>query len=642
MKATAWARRLAGATLSMLVLAALPSSTAVAQSEEFRVDEVDDSDYPIVEVTVAVPAELAETRLSKEAFGIVEDGRQVQPYLGSSEEAEPSAPNVVLAIDTSGSMEGEIEEVRRAATDFVRSLPSDSEIAIVTFGDRPKVLVEQTSLRSSVLGRIATIDVRYNAGTALYDGVVKAASLLNVGDGETGTVVVLSDGVDSDGGASEDDALAAIERSRIDVWAIQLGNQVDRESLLALAGDGTKVLTAADSGDLGAIYSGLASTLSTQYVLRYNSEASGETDLSVSLDVGTIRSERQLAPTIDGTPSNEVTQEGISAVSSDSFVVRVPLIGTTGAFVAALTALAVGAFVLLLLLLSPRPVDARTRLIIGGLQTGEHAGARLTSLAQWTTDVADRRLRRGEIGQRMDHALESAGLDVRPGELVVTIASAMVVLFAIGFVAGSALLGVTLAVLVPVAVRLWLGMRRDKRQAAFSEQLTDVLQLIGSSLRAGYGLTQGIDAVSRDAEEPSASEFRRIVVEHRLGRDLNEAMDNCARRMDNADFAWVVQAIGIHRDVGGDLAKVLDNIISTIRDRADIHRQVRALSAEGRLSARMLLALPILVLGFLLTTNSEYLTPMLRNPLGWLLFGVAALLMGVGTLVIRRIATIRY
>ena len=100
--------------------------------------------------------------------------------------------------------------------------------------------------------------------------------------------------------------------------------------------------------------------------------------------------------------------------------------------------------------------------------------------------------------------------------------------------------------------------------------------------------------------------------------------------------------VGIHRDVGGGLAKVLDNIISTIRDRADIHRQVRSLSAEGRLSARMLLALPILVLGFLLTTNSEYLTPMLRNPLGWLLFGVAAVLMGVGTLVIRRIATIRY
>jgi len=148
--------------------------------------------------------------------------------------------------------------------------------------------------------------------------------------------------------------------------------------------------------------------------------------------------------------------------------------------------------------------------------------------------------------------------------------------------------------------------------------------------------------VSRDADEPAATEFRRILIEHRLGRDLNEAMANCAERMDNADFSWVVQAIGIHREIGGDLARVLDNIVATIRDRATVHRQVRTLSAEGRMSARVLTSLPLLVIVGLQFTTPDYLTPMLTDPLGLLLIGVAATLIMVGLLVIRRMTKMRY
>ena len=135
-----------------------------------------------------------------------------------------------------------------------------------------------------------------------------------------------------------------------------------------------------------------------------------------------------------------------------------------------------------------------------------------------------------------------------------------------------------------------LTVRADRRRARFSDQLGDTLQLLAGSLRAGYGLLQAIDAVAQEAEEPTRQEFRRLVIETRLGRDLTDALHSMADRVGGEDFEWVVQAIEIHREVGGDLAEVLDTVAGTIRERNQLHRQVKALSAEGRLSAYVLMA----------------------------------------------------
>jgi tight adherence protein B len=297
-----------------------------------------------------------------------------------------------------------------------------------------------------------------------------------------------------------------------------------------------------------------------------------------------------------------------------------------------------GSLLIWLLVLAPRGSRTRERLLS---DTGNNR-PRLSTLAEWTTDVAERRLRDRSLGRSIDRSLEGAGLDLRPGEVVVIIVSMMLVAFAIGVAGGSTLLGLLMALIPPLIGRLVLSVRRDRRQAAFTEQLTSILQLISGSLRAGYGLVQGIDAVARDANEPAASEFRRILIEHRLGRDLSTAMQSCADRMDNDDFSWVVQAIGIHRDVGGDLSRVLDNIIATVRDRSDVHRQVRALSAEGRLSAIVLTGLPIVVLVAIRIINPEYMNELFVRPVGWIMLAAAALLLLTGTLWIRRILRVRY
>ncbi len=125
--------------------------------------------------------------------------------------------------------------------------------------------------------------------------------------------------------------------------------------------------------------------------------------------------------------------------------------------------------------------------------------------------------------------------------------------------------------------------------------MPDTLQLLTSTLRSGYGLLQALDSVAQEAAEPARTEFRRVLLEIRVGRDLSAALRALSDRMRSQDFAWVVGAIEINREIGGDLAAVLDSTAETIRERQRVHRQVRALTAEGRLSGYILTALPVVV-----------------------------------------------
>ncbi len=631
-------------TVVAALLAAAPSIAAAqsSASSDLIIGRVDDSEYPTVEVTVTVPAELGDMRLSKEAFSLAEDGKARQAYLGNSPADEESPPpSVVLAIDVSGSMGDSIEPAKQAADNFVASLPEGSQVGLVTFGKGANLVVPPTSNLRAVQSKIDDIEANADV-TALYAGVQRAARSLPTSMGGSGNVVLLSDGDDTAGDVSSAEALGALANRGARLWAVALGDDIKLEALETLAGAEGHVVSAANATQLEEIYSGLASDLAREYVLRYDSQASGETELTVALDYGSLYSKRTRMVTIEGTPAPAAARPHVTAVDPETITVTVPLLGTTSALATGLTALAIGGFIILLVVLLPRHPRPGERLVFAAPTTVQGRTARLTSIAQWTTDIADRRLHRGGLGKRLDRQLEAAGVNLRSGELVVIVLSVSVVAFTVGAMTVSPLLGLVLAPVPFVLGGLWLSARSDRRRAAFAEQLIDMLQLVGSSLRAGYGLTQGIDAVARDAEEPAAGEFRRIILEHRLGRDLDEAMENCAARMDNDDFRWVVQAISIHRDVGGDLSKVLDNIITTIRDRAEVMRQVRTLSAEGRMSARVLTALPILVLVLMLFTSPDYMSVMLEEALGIALLAVGGLMILIGVLVVRRMANIQY
>jgi tight adherence protein B len=239
-------------------------------------------------------------------------------------------------------------------------------------------------------------------------------------------------------------------------------------------------------------------------------------------------------------------------------------------------------------------------------------------------------------------ALERAGMTMTLPDYVLVAGLVAVGLGVLGTLVGGILVGLLLLVATPLAAKLLVSFRAGRRQAAFADQLDDSLQLMASSLRAGHSLLRAMDTVSQEAESPTAEEFARIVNETRVGRDLGQSLEELADRMGSEDFRWTAQAIAVHREVGGNLAEVLDAVGTTIRERNAIRRQVKALSAEGKLSAIVLMALPFGIAGFIWLTNRPYLEHFTESAIGWGMLAVAVVLLVGGGLWLKKMVSIRF
>jgi tight adherence protein B len=237
--------------------------------------------------------------------------------------------------------------------------------------------------------------------------------------------------------------------------------------------------------------------------------------------------------------------------------------------------------------------------------------------------------------------LEEAGVALRPGEYVVLSVSGIALAAALGTLLSGVVLGLILGGVAGAGSRFTLRFMRTRRRAKFSDQLSDTLQQLAGSLRAGYGLLQAVDGVGRESPEPTSSEFRRLVVEARLGRDVASSLHAMAQRIGSDDFEWVVQAIDIHREVGGDLAEVLDTVAGTIRERNQVLRQVKSLTAEGRLSAYILLALPVVLAGALRLINPTYFVLLTSGP-GLVLSGASVVMLALGALWFHKLCKLEY
>jgi tight adherence protein B len=250
-------------------------------------------------------------------------------------------------------------------------------------------------------------------------------------------------------------------------------------------------------------------------------------------------------------------------------------------------------------------------------------------------------VKRGRVAAG-EAALERAGMSTSLADFVLTVGLVTLGGAVVGTLLGGVLLGLLIAVGVPFGAKLLLKLKAGRRQAAFADQLDDSLQLMASSLRAGHSLLRALDSVSHEAASPTAEEFARIVNETRVGRDLNDSLEEVAARMGSEDFTWVAQAIAIHREVGGNLAEVLDAVGNTIRERGAIRRQVKALAAEGKLSAVVLMALPFGIVGFISMTNPAYLAVFTTSLIGWVMLAVASGMMLVGGLWLKKTVKIKF
>lgn len=266
-----------------------------------------------------------------------------------------------------------------------------------------------------------------------------------------------------------------------------------------------------------------------------------------------------------------------------------------------------------------------------------------------TIGAADRVLQDSGWYGRLGERLELAGIALRPASLVTLVAvltaAAIVLGTALGIVRGlpwGLLFPVVFAAVVLLSARAVVARRIARRRAAFAEQLDDTLQLIASGLRAGHSLPAALDVVAVEAESPTAEEFARLLNKHRLGFDLAQSIEECAERMDCDDLAWTAQAVAIHREVGGNLGEVLDHVGETIRERNQIRRQIRTLSAEGRISADVLIVLPVAIALVLAVISPGYIALFVTTPVGIVLIGISLVLFTLGVLWLRQITKFRF
>jgi tight adherence protein B len=237
---------------------------------------------------------------------------------------------------------------------------------------------------------------------------------------------------------------------------------------------------------------------------------------------------------------------------------------------------------------------------------------------------------RGMTGM-IEGALETADLPLKPGEAIIgTIGLALMAGVVMAAVTRSTIWGlIGLAVVLAVAI-VFVNQVAARTRKKFEEQLPDTLNLISTSLRAGYSLLQAVEAVGEEAPEPTRREFGRAIAEIRLGKNMDDALDGIAIRMGSQDFDWTVMAIGIQREVGGNLAEVLQTTSETMVHRNRLRREMKALTAEGRISAIVLAIMPFGLFGFIYLTNPDYLEPLLTSTVGLIVLAGGGVFIGIG------------
>jgi tight adherence protein B len=237
--------------------------------------------------------------------------------------------------------------------------------------------------------------------------------------------------------------------------------------------------------------------------------------------------------------------------------------------------------------------------------------------------------------------IEQAGLRRRVGEvLLYVLLLFFIVMLVIVLAGGGALIGIVFGGIAAAVPLMVVARMRAKRTVQFAEQLPDALDLIRAALQAGHGLVSACGVVGETFADPVAQEFRYLCEEVRLGLPLRDALMNLSRRVPDENLPILVIGILTSQEVGGNLAEVVDNIGHTIRERAKLQRDVRALTAQGRLSGTVLTALPFIVGFVMFMFNPKYFTPMIEMQAGHWMMAYALLSIIAGHFVIRRIVRV--
>lgn len=262
----------------------------------------------------------------------------------------------------------------------------------------------------------------------------------------------------------------------------------------------------------------------------------------------------------------------------------------------------------------------------------------LVALMEKAGAMADRAFKGTATTARVQTALSSAGIKLRPGEFGVVaggigVISALIVLLVVHI----PLIAFAALVILPALAYAWLLRKGRKRKIHLENQLPTILQILAGSLDSGASMLHSMEIVAQEGDAPLAAEFARVVAETQVGRPILDSLEGMAKRCGSQDLDWTVEAIRIQYTTGGSLSETLRTLAEFMRARVEIRAEVRALSAEARLSGKVLTALPLGVGGFLMITRADYMAPLYQTGLGKMMLGGAITGMGIGTLWMKKI-----
>ena len=634
--------------IAAVVATALAGAVAgPAFAAEGSIDHVENQDGA-VQILYSLPDAQAAPDLKSLKVSVDGTTLDATATLASSAEGQKVRRTTILTMDVSRSMakSARFTEAKRAADVFLDSAPKDVYVGIVTFANTVKVAQQPTLDRAASKQVIANLGLEFQ--THLYDGVKQAVATSGT-EGQR-SLLLLSDGRDTTK-TPLSEVTKAVKKAGVKVDAVALGQSAGDEALLqqiADSGNGTVVST--DPKALSQVFASEAETLAKQILVtaQVPSSLSGkEGTLSVSIDAGgepyvQTAFVRLGKVAVNARPDGVTPSTTLAPVPQRGFQI------TSRMMLGGLAAAGAGLMLLLLGLFGgagKKTESVESRIEAYTRKGRKRAGAKTVSpnqagMTAQAVGLAEKALESNRglevvLGAR----LEAAGLALRPAEWLLMHAGIAVGAAAVGFLLTSG--GLVLTVLAFLAGILlpwiYLGLKQKSRLKAFNSQLAETLQLLAGSLQAGLSLSQGIDTVVREGAEPVAGEFRRALVETRLGVQIEDALEAVAERMQSADFEWTVMAVRIQREVGGNLAELLLNVAGTLREREYLRRQVKSLSAEGRFSAYILLALPPLVMVYMSFANRSYLMPLFNTGMGWFLLGVMGVLMTLGAVAMKKL-----
>ncbi|MGN0063993.1 MAG: type II secretion system F family protein [Nocardioides sp.] len=544
----------------------------------------------------------------------------------------------VLVVDASLSMnkDGKFDAARQAVGTYLATTPGDVQVGLVSFASGVHDALLPGPDREAISANLAALTLEKD--TAVHDGIVAGVEAL--GTEGARSLVVLSDGADTSSEASLDDATKAAVDAGVVVDVVSLDPQ-ERLTSLAEATGGQVI--EADPASLESAFASQAAALSEQLSIDFSvpDDVPRGSQVRVTVTAGGEEYTDSALVALNGKKSKaDLVDNTLSSFTSGKPLVSTPLM------LAGAIALFLGLGGVLWISITG-PGKAKGSALVDQYFSGGSTGggrraagkAETPGLKDTAVSLASKAVNQ-DLETKISQRLTGAGSGLTASEWILVHAGIAVGAGLLGWLLKGAPLAVLFFVLGVIGPWVFLSLRHSRRLSAFNAQLAETLGLIAGGLQAGLSLPQAIDSVVQEGNEPMAGELRRALVEQRLGVDIADALDGVGDRMESQDFAWVVMAIRIQREVGGNLAEILHTVADTLREREYLRRQVRALSAEGRLSGYILTALPILVGIYMALVNPEYASLLWTTTAGVIMLAIAVALLGIGSLFMSKLAKV--